>query len=158
MSECCQRAAMGSAIVAQTPTRRLNMASIHHDIFIAAPPETIWHAARAVDRLHDLLVPGFVTATEMAEGEGAPVRRVTFANGHVVDEAIISVDDARRRLVWTVRQLEHHNGVLTVSAAEGGARVHWAADFLPDALADTISPMMVQGLAIMKAQFERPPV
>ena len=78
------------------------MASIHHDIFIAAAPEAIWRAARAVDRLHDLLVPGFVTATEMLEGEGAPVRRVTFANGHVVDEAIVSVDDDRRRLVWTV--------------------------------------------------------
>lgn len=130
------------------------MASIHHDIFIAVSPETIWRAARAVDRLHDLLVPGFVTATEMVEGEGAPVRRVTFANGRIVDEAIISVDDARRRLVWTVRQLEHHNGVLTVAAAEGGARVDWTADLLPDALAGTVSPMMAQGLAIMKAHLE----
>ena len=130
------------------------MASIHHEIFIAAAPEAIWRAARAVDRLHDLLVPGFVTATEMLEGEGAPVRRVTFANGHVVDEAIVSVDDDRRRLVWTVMQFEHHNGVLTVAEAEGGARVHWTADLLTDALAATVSPMMAQGLAIMKAHFE----
>jgi len=130
------------------------MASIHHDIFIAASPEAIWRAARAVDRLHDLLVPGFVTATEMLDGEGTPVRRVTFANGQVVDEAIVSVDDERRRLVWTVRQLEHHNGVLTVAEAEGGARVRWTADLLPDAFAETVSPMMAQGLAIMKAHFE----
>ncbi|WBY08464.1 SRPBCC family protein [Sphingomonas sp. 7/4-4] len=130
------------------------MASIHHDIFIAAAPEAIWRAVRAVDRLHDLLVPGFVTATEMLDGEGAPVRRVTFANGHVVDEAIVSVDDGRRRLVWTVKQFEHHNGVLTVMEAEGGARVGWTADLLPDALAATVSPMMAQGLAIMKAHLE----
>jgi hypothetical protein len=130
------------------------MASIHHDIFIAVAPEAIWSAARAVDRLHDLLVPGFVTATEMLDGESAPVRRVTFANGHVVDEAIVSIDDARRRLVWTVRQFEHHNGVLTVTEAEGGARVNWTADLLPDALAETVSPMMAQGLAIMKAHLE----
>ncbi len=130
------------------------MASIHHDIFIAAAPEAIWRAVRAVDRLHDLLVPGFVTATEMLGGKGAPVRRVTFGNGHVVDEAIVSVDDGRRRLVWTVKQFEHHNGVLTVMEAEGGARVNWTADLLPDALAETVSPMMAQGLAIMKAHLE----
>lgn len=130
------------------------MASIHHDIFIAVAPEAIWRAVRAVDRLHDLLVPGFVTATEMLDGEASPVRRVTFANGQIVDEAIVSVDDERRRLVWTVRQLEHHNGVLTVAEAEGGARVRWTADLLPDALAETVSPMMAQGLAIMKAHFE----
>jgi len=131
------------------------MASIHHEIFIAVPPEPIWQAARAVDRLHDLLVPGFVAATEMLEGAGAPVRRVTFANGNTVDEVIVSVDDARRRLVWTIKQFEHHNGVLTVAEAEGGARVGWTADLLPDALADTVSPMMAQGLAIMKAHLER---
>nr|WP_294815265.1 SRPBCC family protein [uncultured Sphingomonas sp.] len=132
------------------------MASIHHDIFIAAAPDAIWRAVRAVDRLHDLLVPGFVTATEMLDGEGAPVRRVTFANGHVVDEAIVSIDDERRRLVWTVKQFEHHNGVLTVmeAEAEGGARVSWTADLLPDALAETVSPMMAQGLAIMKVHLE----
>lgn len=130
------------------------MASIHHDIFIAAPPEAIWRAARAVDRLHDLLVPGFVTATEMVQGEGAPVRRVTFANGQIADEAIVSIDDERRRLVWTVKQLEHHNGVLTVAVAEGGARVRWTADLLPDEFAETVSSMMAQGLAMMKVHFE----
>jgi hypothetical protein len=130
------------------------MASIHHDIVIAAPPEAIWSAVRAVDRLHDLLVPGFVAATEMLGGESVPVRRVTFANGQVVDEAIVSIDDDRRRLVWTVRQFEHHNGVLTVTEAEGGAGVSWTADLLPDALASTVSPMMAQGLAIMKAHLE----
>lgn len=130
------------------------MASIRHDIFIAVAPEAIWSAVRAVDRLHDLLVPGFVTATEMVQEEGAPVRRVTFANGHVVDEAIVSIDDERRRLVWTVKQFEHHNGVLTVTEAQGGALVRWTADLLPDALAETVSPMMAQGLAIMKAHFE----
>ncbi|ATY31748.1 SRPBCC family protein [Sphingomonas psychrotolerans] len=130
------------------------MASIHHDIFIAASPESIWSAVRAVERLHDLLVPGFVAATEMLDGDGAPVRRVTFAKGHVVDEAIVSVDDDRRRLVWTVTQFEHHNGVLTVTEAEGGASVSWTADLLPDALAGQVSPMMAQGLAIMKAHLE----
>ncbi len=108
-----------------------------------------------VDRLHDLLVPGFVVATEMLEGEGAPVRRVTFANGHVVDEAIVSIDDdapppgldrqAVRASQWRADGRRRH---------EGGAQVRWTADLLPDALAGQVSPMMAQGLAIMKAHLE----
>lgn len=130
------------------------MASIHRDIFIAADPAAIWDAARDVGRLHDRLVPGFVAATEMLAGEGAPVRRVTFSSGAVVDERIVSIDDARRRLVWTVTAFDHHNGVLEVADAPGGARVVWTADLLPDALADQVAPMMAEGLALMKAHIE----
>jgi hypothetical protein len=131
------------------------MASIHHEIVIATRPDIVWDAARAIDRLHDRLVPGFVTATEMLAAEGAPVRRVTFANGQVADETIVSVDDVRRRLVWAIKAFEHHNGVLTVTEAPGGTRVSWTADLLPDALAERVSPMMAQGLAIMKTHLER---
>jgi len=130
------------------------MASIHHQISIAADPDAIWSAARDVGRLHDRLVPGFVTATEMLPGEGAPVRRVTFVNGRVVDETIVSIDDDARRVVWAIKEFEHHNGALTVAAAPGGAQVTWIADLLPDALADQVSPAMAHGLAMMKAHFE----
>jgi hypothetical protein len=131
------------------------MASIHHEIFIAVDPDTIWDAARDVGRLHDRLVPGFVAATEMIEGDGAPVRRVTFANGAMADETIVSVDDNRRRLVWAIKAFDHHNGVLEITGADGGARVRWTADLLPDALAQQVAPMMADGLARMKAHMER---
>ena len=130
------------------------MASIHHEIFIAADPDAIWSAARDVGRLHDRLVPGFVTATEMLAGEGAPVRRVTFINGRVVDETIVSIDDDARRVVWAIKEFEHHNGVLSVAAAPDGTQVTWVADVLPDELADEVSPAMAHGLAMMKAHFE----
>lgn len=130
------------------------MASIHHQIFIAADPDAVWSAARDVGRLHDRLVPGFVTATEMLPGEGASVRRVTFVNGRVVDETIVSMDDAARRLVWTIKEFEHHNGALTVTATAGGAHVSWTADLLPDALVEQVSLAMAHGLAMMRAHFE----
>jgi len=130
------------------------MASIHHQTFIAADPDAVWSAARDVGRLHDRLVPGFVIATEMLPGEGAPIRRVTFANGRVVDETIVSIDDAARRVVWTIKEFEHHNGALTVAAAPGGTHVAWIADLLPDALAEQVSPAMAHGSAMMKAHFE----
>ncbi|NIJ20415.1 hypothetical protein FHS95_002107 [Sphingomonas naasensis] len=130
------------------------MASIHHEVFIGADPDTIWAAARAIDRLHDQLVPGFVVATEMLAVEGAPVRRVTFASGAVADETIVSLDDDRRRMVWAIKAFEHHNGVLQVTEAPEGTQVVWTADLLPDSLAGRVSPMMAQGLACMKAHFE----
>lgn len=130
------------------------MASIHQEVCIAADPDTVWDAAREIGRLHDRLVPGFVANTEMLDGEGAPVRRVTFANGAVADETIVSVDDARRRLVWAIKAFEHHNGVLQVLEAPEGTRVIWTADLLPDSLVARVSPMMAQGLACMKTHFE----
>lgn len=130
------------------------MASIHHEVFIAVDPDSVWRAAREVDRLHDRLVPGFVSATEMLDGEGAPVRRVTFVNGVVVDETIVSIDDARRRLVWAIKAFEHHNGVLEIVGVPEGTQVIWTADLLPDSLVERVSPAMAQGLACMKAHFE----
>lgn len=130
------------------------MASLHEHIFIAADPAAIWDAARDVGRLHDRLVPGFVVATEMLAGVEPPVRRVSFVNGAVADETIVSVDDVRRRLVWAIKAFDHHNGVLEVAEAAGGARITWTADLLPDALAAQVQPMMAKGLELMKAHFE----
>lgn len=130
------------------------MPTIQHEIDIAAAPEAIWDAVREVDALHTRLVPGFVTATEMLPDSPTPTRRVTFASGAVADEAIVSLDDTRRRLVWSIRGVEHHNGALEVSPAETGARVTWTADVLPAELAERFSPMMAMGLQAMKRHME----
>ena len=131
------------------------MPAIHHQIHIMRPPETVWDAVRDVGALHSRLVPGFVTATEMLTGVPTPTRRVTFANGAVADEVIVDNDDERRRLAWSIKSVEHHNGVMTVLDAEGGALVTWTADVLPADLVDRFSPMMALGLATMKAHLER---
>ena len=66
------------------------MASIHHEVFIAVDPDSVWRAAREVDRLHDRLVPGFVSATERLDGEGAPVRRVTRGASEAATDQVIA--------------------------------------------------------------------
>lgn len=133
------------------------MPTIHHEIEIDAAPEAIWDAARDVGALHTRLVPGFVVATEMLPDRPVLTRRVTFASGVTVDEAIVSIDDERRRLVWTVLELEHHNGALQIFPGRDGrgARIAWTADVLPAGLVERISPMMAEGLTRMKAAFER---
>jgi hypothetical protein len=126
------------------------MPTIQHTIDLQCPAETVWEAVRDVGALHERLVPGFVTATKMLAGASPPTRRVTFASGVVLDEVIVTIDDERRRLVWSIRGVEHHNGALLVTARPEGARVMWTADVLPADLAERFSQQMLIGLRCMK--------
>jgi hypothetical protein len=125
------------------------MATIRKEIRTAARPGDVWDAMRDVGALHTRLVPGFVTDTRLEPD----ARIVTFGNGMVVREAIVTIDDDERRLVWSVSgtSLTHHNGATQVfQAPDGGAHVVWTADLLPNEAADTIDAMMDQGMAAMK--------
>jgi hypothetical protein len=130
----------------------VNVATLHKEIFIEVPPEQAWDAIRDVGALHTRLVPGFVRDTRM-EGE---VRVVTFGNGMIVREPILSSDDRRMRLAWALEggSVSHYNGVMQVFAEAGGCRVTWTSDLLPHAAAESIGPMQDQGLATMKKTLE----
>jgi carbon monoxide dehydrogenase subunit G len=129
------------------------MATLHKEIHIEARPEAIWDAARDVGALHTRLVPGFVADTQLDDN----ARIVTFGNGMVVRELIISVDDERRRMAWTAvgGRTTHYNAILEVLADRSGTRVVWTIDLLPDEMAAPIAAMQESGLAAMKATFER---
>ncbi len=130
------------------------MATVRKEIRIDARPETVWDALRDVGALHTRLVPGFVTDVRMEEG----ARIVTFANGIVAREVIVTVDDEARRLVWTIvgGRMTHHNGAAQVFA-EGPERSRfvWTTDLLPDPVAPAIDAMMAQAMPIIKAAVER---
>lgn len=128
------------------------MATLHKDIFIEASPEGIWDAVRDIGALHTRLVPGFVRDTHV-EGR---TRVVTFANGAVVREPIVSVDDERRRMAWTAEggTTTHYNAVLEVRREGTGSRVVWTIDLLPDDRAAPVGVMQDLGLAAMKRAFE----
>jgi hypothetical protein len=130
------------------------MASIRKEIFTKASPDDVWDALRDVGALHTRLVPGFVTDTRLEPG----ARVVTFGNGMVLRELIVSIDEAERRLVWSARRgsLTHHNGSAQAFAEAGGlTKVVWIADVLPDEAADAIGAMMEQGMAVMKQALDR---
>lgn len=131
------------------------MPSIHHEILINLPAAKVWDAVRDVAALHTRLVPGFVVNTEMVEAAATPTRRVTFANGVVVDEVIVDTDDTRRRLVWSIVGIQHHNGAMQVFDANEGSRVTWTADVLPAELTERFAPSMAAGLAAMKQYLEK---
>jgi hypothetical protein len=130
------------------------MACIRREITIEARPEQVWDAVRDIGAIHTRLAPGFVVDTVLEEG----ARLVTFANGMVVREVIVDLDDATRRLAWSARseRLTHHNASMQVFAEGAGrSRAVWIADLLPDAAAGPVSAMIDQGMAAMKAALER---
>ena len=104
-------------------------------------------------RLHTRLVPGFVLDTKLEPG----ARVVTFANGATIREAIVSLDEAERRLVWTAEGgwTRHYNACAQVFDQGDGAVVVWTADFLPDDAKEAIDAAMTAGAAAMKAALDR---
>ena len=132
------------------------MASIHKQVLIASRPDSVWDAVRAVGAVHARVAPGFLTGCRM---EDAPLARVvTFANGLEARELIVDVDDAARRLVWSVvgGRMSHHNASMQIFAeGTGYSRVVWIADLLPNELAPVIAGMIEQGLAAMKKTLEQ---
>jgi carbon monoxide dehydrogenase subunit G len=125
------------------------MASIRKEISTTAYADDVWDALADIGALHTRLVPGFVTDTKLEPG----ARVVTFGNGMVVRETIVTVDEKERRIVWSATggALQHHNGSAQVFADDAGStRVVWMADLLPDGAAPSIAAMMDQGMAVMK--------
>ncbi|HTX46119.1 MAG TPA: SRPBCC family protein [Solirubrobacteraceae bacterium] len=129
------------------------MASIRKEIVIDASPERVWDALRDWGALHVRLVPGFATDARL-DGED---RIVTFANGSVLRERLVDLDDDAQRLVWSIADppYQHHNASAEVFA-EGARRTRfvWTADFLPHDLAVRAAPLMEQALAVIKRTLE----
>jgi carbon monoxide dehydrogenase subunit G len=130
------------------------MATIHKEFVIDAPPAPVWDAVRDVGAVHRRLVPGLVVDTVLA----GDVRTVTFATGLVVQEQIVTIDEAARRLVYaaTGGRATHHNASLQVLAeGTGRTRLVWITDFLPDDAAGAIGALVERGAQIMQATLAR---
>jgi hypothetical protein len=129
------------------------MASIYQEILVKAPPQFVWEAVKDVGALHTRLARGFVTGTVL-QGD---TRTVTFANGFVVREQIVSIDDTLRRLAYRAvgGRASHHNASVQVfAAADAGAKVVWITDLLPDEMRAPIAQMVEAGAAAMQRTLE----
>jgi hypothetical protein len=125
------------------------MATIYKEILSKSAPEDAWAAIRDIGALHTRLVPGFVVDTKLEPG----ARTVTFGNGMTIREPIVTLDDARRRLVWSAEggRTTHYNASAQVFPEAGGrSRIVWMADLLPDEVAPAVDAMMETGSRVMK--------
>jgi hypothetical protein len=85
-------------------------------------------------------------------------RIVTFANGLVAREVIVTIDDAARRIAYASvgGRLRHHNASIQVFDEGGGrTRLVWITDLLPDDMVPAIRGLVEQGARIMKQTLER---
>ena len=129
------------------------MASIRKETVVDASLEDAWAALRDWGALHQRLAPGFVTDTRLDGND----RIVTFANGSVVREVLVDLDDDSCRLAWSIVDgpYTHHNGVAQVFA-EGEHRVRfvWTTDLLPNELAHRTAETMEQGTSVIRKTLE----
>ena len=120
------------------------MATVYKEFIVNASPDFVWEAIRDVGAVHTRLAQGFVTNTLLS----GDTRTVTFSNGFVVREQIITISDELRRLSYTAigGRTSHHNAYFQVLAtAEGKARVLWVTDFLSEDVRAPIAQMVDSG-------------
>lgn len=128
------------------------MASIHCDIAIDRPADSAWDALRQYNAAAQLFAGVLVDCR--CSGN---VREVTFANGARITEHLVTLDDARRRLVYTVRHeaYAHHSASMQIVPESAGCRFIWISDFLPDEIAAKVEPLMNAGCQALKKHLER---
>ncbi|MET0907884.1 MAG: SRPBCC family protein [Ilumatobacteraceae bacterium] len=122
------------------------MATITTDIHLDAEPSAAWDAVRDFGAVHERVAAGFVVASRL-DGRDRIIR---FANGAEARERLVTADDERWRLVYSVVEgpldLRHHQASVEVMDDDGGGtRFVWTTDVLPDDAAPTIEAMMAQG-------------
>jgi hypothetical protein len=129
------------------------MGSIHKEITIEATAEKVWAVVRDIGAVHKRFVPGLVTDVRLEPD----ARVVTFANGMVVRELIVDLDDVRRRFTYAAvgDMFKHHNASMQVVAdGSGRCRLIWVTDLLPDEAIDAVRPIIDEGATIMKRTLE----
>jgi hypothetical protein len=127
------------------------MATIHREIQIDCDPDRAWGELREFGAAARLF-PGVLTACD----ESAGLRTVTFADGLVVQERLVSRDEARRRLAYAVVDggFTQHSAAMQLLPEAGGVRFVWTSDFLPDAAAAGVEPLVEAGCQAIKRALE----
>ncbi|AYF73664.1 methyltransferase domain-containing protein [Nocardia yunnanensis] len=131
------------------------MATIRHEVAINAAPQHVWDVVRDIGAVHERLLHGRVTDIRI-EGNH---RFLTFPDGHVITELIISIDDNSRRLAYSVTSgarppLDYHHASFEVQGQTNPARLIWTTDILPDTAAPEVRLRTHHGIAEMKQAIE----
>jgi hypothetical protein len=123
------------------------MATIRKDAALALDAESAWRALREfgdADRLFAGVLSGCA-----CDGD---VRTVTFVNGLVVRERLVTRDDAARRIVYAVLDgsFTQHSASMEIAPDGQGSRFIWTSDFLPDEAAEGVLPLVEAGCAALQ--------
>jgi hypothetical protein len=130
------------------------MPSIHNQVLLDVGIDTAWDEIRKVGEAHQLFAP--VLVDSRLHGE---TRTVRFANGSIVHERILDLDDERRRVSYAATDVPgltyHHASMQVVDAGPGRCLFIWITDFLPAEMRPNLAPLVEQGTRALKANLER---
>jgi hypothetical protein len=129
---------------------------VQKEIIIDADPAEAWAVISDFADGPVRMAPGFVTDSRLDEPD---VRIAPFADGTIVRERLIALDDQSRRLAYSVigdtMAPTHDNASMQVFAhSDGRSRFVWIHDVQPDELAIAMSAAMDHGLSIFKQTME----
>jgi hypothetical protein len=132
------------------------MASISLEVVIESSADDVWKVIGEFATGPSRMAPGFVVDTQ-SEGD---FRTVTFADGTVVTERCIGVDEQARRIAYSivggsVEPLHDNASMQAFPYGEGSCRLVWTRDVLPDGLAAPIADSMSRGLEVIKRTLEK---
>ncbi|GAB2872108.1 SRPBCC family protein [Lentzea nigeriaca] len=127
------------------------MAYISKEIVIESSADDVWEVIGDFATGPSRMAPGLVLDTKAETDE----RTVSFADGTVVTEKRVSVDQDARRIAYSVVggtvAPEHDNAVMRIVAdGERRCRMVWTRDVLPDELAESMGKVMAHSLTVIK--------
>ncbi|WP_233872058.1 SRPBCC family protein [Paraburkholderia adhaesiva] len=120
------------------------MTSIYRELALDTDAAHVWHALRDPANIAHTFA-GVVTDCTL----NGDLRTVTFANGNVIEERIVAIDEARMLIAYTIlNRFEHHHATMQiVPEGSGRCRFKWQTDFLPDTRREVVEPLMDAGCA-----------
>ena len=129
------------------------MASIYKEIALDARADDVWDAIRDFGAVHRRVAPDFLLDARL-DGDA---RIVTFSNGTVAREVLVTCDDARKRLVYDVasERVKQHSASIQIIADGEHCRMIWITDVLPNEVAPYIDGQMELGAAAIRKTFAR---
>jgi Polyketide cyclase / dehydrase and lipid transport len=130
------------------------MASLYKEETLDVSADTAWAILRRPENAPKIFAPVLVDGTMTGD-----IRTVRFANGMVVDERIVAIDDDRRRIAYTAIKgspMTHHNASMQI-VDDGPTRCRfvWITDVLPNEMIAAIEPLVEQGARALKKNLER---
>jgi len=130
------------------------MATLYRTAHLPVSPATAWKRIADVGKVHEIL-PAIVACS--LDGDR---RSCTFADGGVLHERMISIDDGLMRLAYAITEspfaLEFHSAAMQVVADGAGSRILWTTDVKPDAAEAGLAPVFDQFFAQLTERLGAP--
>jgi len=128
------------------------MATVQKVIDVKASVEDVWDKIANVGSISDLV--GFITESQL-DGD---VRVCKMADGGVLEEKIISIDNTLRRVSYCITKspldLDFHSASMQVVPNGEGASMIWITDLKPDSMAEQFDPIFEEAVPGIRAALE----